>query len=147
MALTDNITAIQAMLQAVSGIANVYDTVRNWQSEKQFRDGARTAGGAIQFWFLTREATAAEELGPRLTARKHTIVLHGYAGVNDAAGSERSFQGLIESVAAALDADRKLAQTAGHSDPAQVRAVDYRILNGVLCHHAEMALVVEEKPA
>ena len=147
MALTDNIQAIQTILAGVAGVANVYGTVRNWQSDKQFRDGARTASGGVQFWFLTREATEAEDLGPRLTVRKHTIALHGYAGVNDAAASEQSFQGLIESVVAALGSDRKLGQSARHSGPAQVRAVDYRILNGVLCHHAELALLVEEKPA
>ena len=147
MALTDNIQAIQTILAGVAGVANVYGTVRNWQSDKQFRDGARTASGGVQFWFLTREATEAEDLGPRLTVRKHTIALHGYAGVNDAASSEQSFQGLIESVVAALGSDRKLGQSARHSGPAEVRAVDYRILNGVLCHHAELALLVEEKPA
>ena len=147
MALTDNITAVQTILEGVAGVANVYGTVRNWQSDKQFRDGARTSGGGIQFWFLTREATEAEDLGPRLTVRKHTIALHGYAGVNDAAASEPAFQALIESVVGALGADRKLASTARHSGPAQVRAVDYRIINGVLCHHAELALVVEERPA
>lgn len=147
MALADNITAIQAILMGVPGVANVYPTVRNWQSEQQFREGGRTAAGGLQFWFLTREATAAEDLGPRLTARRHTIALHGYAGVNDAAASEQAFQALIESVVAALGTDRKLGQTARHSGPAEVRTVDYRILNGVLCHHAEVVLVVEEKPA
>ena len=147
MALADNIQAIQTILGGVAGVANVYATVRNWQSDKQFRDGARTATGGVQFWFLTRESTAAEDLGPRLTARKHTIALHGYAGVNDAAASEQAFQALVESVVEAVGADRKLDQTARHSGPAQVRAVDYRIINGVLCHHAELALEVEEKPA
>ena len=147
MALEDNIQAIQTILLGVAGVANVYDTVRNWQSEKQFRDAARTAGGGIQFWFLTREATAAEDLGPQFTARKHTIAIHGYAGVNDAAASEKAFQALVEAAAAALGADRKLNQTARHSQPAEVRAVDFRIFNNVLCHHAELALVAEEKPA
>ncbi|HWO88414.1 MAG TPA: hypothetical protein VNL98_04610 [Gemmatimonadales bacterium] len=147
MALAENMAAIQAILSGVAGVENVYGTVRNWQTEKQFRDGARTASGGVQFWFLTREATAAEDLGPRLTARRHTIALHGYAGVNDAASSEQSFQELIERVAGALNADRKLAQTARHCGPPQVRAVDYRVLNGVLCHHAEIVLAVEDKPA
>ena len=146
MSLATNIQAIQTILQAVASVENVYDTVRNWQTEKQFRDGAATPGG-IQFWFLTREATAAEDLGPRLTARKHTIALHGYTAVSDAAASEKTFQALIESVVAALGADRQLNQTARHSGPAQVRAVDFRIVSNVLCHHVEIALVVEDKPA
>jgi len=145
MGLAENIQAIQTILAGVAGVANVHDTVRNWQSEKQFRDAAKTASG-IQFWFLTREASAAEDLGPQFTARRHTVAIHGYAGVNDAAASEKTFQALIESVAAALGADRKLNQTARHSGPAQVRAVDFRIINNVLCHHAELALVVEDKP-
>ena len=147
MALADNIQAMRTILAGVAGVANVYETVRNWQSDKQFRDGARTASGGVQFWFLTREATAAEDLGPRLTVRRHTIALHAYAGVNDAAGSEQTFQALIENVVAALGADRKLGQSARHSGPAEVRAVDFRIINGVLCHHAELVLLVEEKPA
>jgi hypothetical protein len=147
MALANNMNAIRAALQTVPGVANVYDTVRNWQSDKQFRDGAKTVSGGVQFWFLTREATEAEDLGPRLTARKHTIALHAYSGVNDATESEKAFQALLESVVEALGQDRKLAQTARHSGPAQVRAVDFRVINGVLCHHAELALVVEDKPA
>ena len=147
MALDNIITAVKSIVEGVSGVENVYDTVRNWQSEKQFRDGARTASGAIQFWFITREATEAEDLGPRLTARRHRIAVHGYAGVNDAALSEKTFQALLESVAAALGSDRKLNQTARHSGPAQVRAVDFRILSNVLCHHAELGVEAEEKPA
>src|SRR3990172_4622480 len=102
MALANNIQAIQTILEGVLGVANVQDTVRNWQSEKQFRDAARTGAGGIQFWFLTREATEAEDLGPQFTVRRHRIALHGYAGVNDAAASEKSFQALVESVVAAL---------------------------------------------
>ena len=147
MSLATNIQAVKAILEGITGVANVYDTVRNWQTEKQFRDGATTASSGIQFWFLTRESTAAEDLGPRLTARRHTIALHGYTAVSDAAASEKTFQALVESVVAALGADRKLNQTARHSGPAQVRAVDFRIVSNVLCHHAEIALVVEEKPA
>ena len=147
MALANIITAVQSIVGGVSGVENVYDTVRNCQSEKQFSDGARTTSGSIQFWFITRETTEAEDLGPRLTARRHRIAVHGYAGVNDAVASEKSFQALIESVVQALGADRKLNQTARHSGPAQVRTVDFRIVSNVLCHHAELVLVVEDKPA
>ena len=147
MALANNIQAVRTILEGVGGVANVYDRVRNWQTEKQFRDGATAPGGGIQFWFITREATAAEDLGPRFTRRRHTLAVHGYAGVQDAAASETTFQALVESVVAALGADRKLGATARHSGPAQVRAVDFRILSNVLCHHAEIALAVEDKPA
>ena len=147
MALANNIQAVKAILEGVAGVENVYDRVRNWQTEKQFRDGARTPGGEIQFWFITREATAAEDLGPRFTARRHTLAVHGYAGVQDAAASETTFQALVESVVSALGADRKLNETARHSGPARVRAVDFRILSNVLCHHAEIVIAVEDKPA
>ncbi len=147
MSLANNIEAIKTILQGVSGVVNVYDTVRNWQTEKQFLDGARNPAGGVQFWFLTRESTEAEDLGPQFTARRHTIALHAYAGVNDAAASEKSFQALLESAVAALGANRKLNQTARHSRPAEVRAVDFRVINNVLCHHAELALEVEDKPA
>ncbi len=147
MALANNIQAVKTILEGVGGVANVYDRVRNWQTEKQFLDGARTAGGGVQCWFITREATTAEDRGARLTARRHTLAVHGYAGVEDAAASETSFQALVESAVAALGADRKLKGTARHSRPAQVRAVDFRILSNVLCHHAEIVLTVEDKPA
>ena len=147
MSLATNIQAVKAILEGITGVANVYDTVRNWQTEKQFRDGATTASSGIQFWFLTRESTAAEDLGPRLTARKHAVALHGYTAVSDAAASEKTFQALVESVVAALGANRQLNQTARHSGPAQVRAVDFRIVANVLCHHAEIVVVVEDKPA
>lgn len=147
MSLADNLTAIQAILQGVEGVANVYDTVRNWQSEKEFLDGAKTPGDTIQFWFLAREATSAKDLGPQFTSRTHTVVIHGYLGVKDAAASEKMFQAVVEEVCSALNADRKLDSTARHSQPAQVRRVDFRVLMNVLLHHAELALAVEDKPA
>jgi hypothetical protein len=147
MALQDNIAAVRSILLGVSGVANVYDTVRNWQSEKDFREAARTASGGTQFWFITRESSAAQDLGPQFTRRRHLLAIHAYAGVHDAVESERSFQALIEAAAAALDADRKLNQTARHSGPVQVRAVDFRVINNVLCHHAELTLGAEDDPA
>src|SRR5690348_12599338 len=133
MALSNNLTAIKTIIDAVPGVENVYDTVRNWQTEQQFRSGARTGAGTIQFWFLTREATSASDLGPQFTARKHRIAIHGYAGVADAAESEKSFQSLIEDVVEALGGDRRLAGTARHSGPAAVRTVDFRVISNVLC--------------
>lgn len=147
MALSNNISAIKSILESVSGVVNVHATVRNWQTEQQFRTGALTPSGGIQFWFLTREATQAEDLGPQFTGRRHRIALHAYAGVNDAAQSESAFQSLLEAAAAALNANRKLNATARHSGPAAVRAVDFRVISNVLCHHAEMTIEVEDKPA
>jgi hypothetical protein len=134
-------------LDSVPGVENVYDTVRNWQTEQQFRTGARTVGGTIQFWFMTRESTSASDLGPRFTARKHRIAIHGYAGVADASESEKAFQQLIEDVVDALGADRKLTSTARHSGATSVRTVDFRVISNVLCHHAELVVDVEDKPA
>ena len=147
MALTNNLTAIKTIIDSVPGVENVYDTVRNWQTEQHFRGGARTVAGTIQFWFLTREATSASDLGPQFTARKHRIAIHGYAGVADAAESEKAFQALLEDVVAALGENRKLTGTARHSGPAAVRTVDFRVINNVLCHHGEIVLEVEDRPA
>lgn len=147
MALMNNITAIQAIVAAVPGVENVYDTVRNWQGEQQFRDGARTIAGAIQFWFLTREGTSGSDLGPQFTARRHRIAMHAYAGVNDSSESEKTFQALLEDVVEALQTDRKLDSTARHSGPTAIRTVDFRVINNVLCHHAELVIEVDDKPA
>jgi hypothetical protein len=147
MALNGNLIAIKNILEAVSGVENVYDSVRNWQTEQQFRNGARTQGGSIQFWFLTRESSSASDLGPQFTARRHRVAVHGYAGVSDATESEKSFQALIEDVVAALGADRRLQGTARHCGPAAVRTVDFRVISNVLCHHAEVIVDVEDRPA
>lgn len=147
MGLSSNLTAIKNMIDAVPGVENVYDSVRHWQTEQQFRAGARTTGGTIQFWFLTRESTSAADLGPQFTARKHRIAVHGYVGVSDSNESEKSFQALIEEVIEALGADRKLQTTARHCGPASVRTVDFRVISNVLCHHAELVVEVEDRPA
>ena len=55
MPLENSILAIKTILEGISGVANVYDTVRNWKTEKEFREAARTVSGEIQFWLLTRE--------------------------------------------------------------------------------------------
>jgi hypothetical protein len=147
MALNSNLSSIKNILESVNGVENVYDSVRNWQTEQQFRAGARTQAGSIQFWFLTRESSSASDLGPQFTARRHRVAVHGYAGVADAAESEKVFQGLIEAVVEALGDDRTLQGTARHCGPATVRTVDFRVISNVLCHHAEVILDVEDRPA
>lgn len=149
MSLANIIDAVKAILAAVPGVGpNVHAYERWADDDARFRalftdqssEPARLLG-----WTITREATAAIDRGPRNTEDHHTIVVRAYLGLQDEARSERTFQELIESVRAAFLADRRLGGLALHSRPLAARTVEHKNFAGVLCHYAELVLVVEEK--
>jgi len=152
MPLAEIRTQLKTVVAAVVDIGQVHDYER-WAAEwsKVLETFKATIGGAerIQAWTITREGTAGSDHDVGQEWRSHLMVLRGYRGLDDTQGSEKQFQDLIETVCAALRAQRpaNLAATVSRLGPAQVRIVEHRILGDVLCHYCEIAVQAEEVQA
>ena len=151
MSLANIIDATKAILGAVSGVGpNVHAYERWADDDTRFRAlfvDAATSPPRVLGWTITRESTRALDRGPRNSEDHHTIVIRAYMSLQDEAGSERTFQELLESVRAAFLANRRLDGAALHSRPIEARVVEHKNFAGVLCHYAELVLVAEEKVA
>lgn len=97
MTLADITTVAQARLESVAGIGQVYDTIRNSRSDKEFKD-VFTKDAKINAWLITREGVTTEdgEL-TGTTTDTHTIVIIGYYGFEDGV-SEPVIQALADAI-------------------------------------------------
>ncbi len=131
-----------------------------------FRWEAPDGQDQIRGWVLTRER-AREELGSirsqlpggflpaGLNRRVHTFLLFGIMGVEDGAGSELTFQDLIEAVCDRFRDEGALRlRGAGGAPkvpslerlaPPQVDAIELRTFGSVLCHTAEIRIQAIER--
>jgi hypothetical protein len=140
---------MKGILAAVQGVANVYDH-KKWTNDDTSFNQAFKSGSAINTWMITREATQAQDRGPNNEFDIHQMVIAGYNQVAEAAGSEATFQQLVETVRATFNSNRKLTFNSAHaaywSGAMSARAVQYVMFGGVLCHYCELVMNVEDGP-
>jgi hypothetical protein len=158
------ISAVESRLSTVTGIGKIHNYVRWATREEAFNEFAFT-NGAINFWQLTRVNTQERWLTGREVWRVHTIQILGIYGLLDEVASERTFQNLIERVAAkfrtrsAWTLDGQVESIApymgelsgvsvmqGAIGGIQVVSVDHRMVNQKLMHGADLRLGVQDTP-
>lgn len=147
MALSTILSEIVTLLNQVTGIGKVLDYSRYTPAEKERLD-TYVSSGRLHCWIVTREATAARDAGagPQNIRDQHAIVIHGYRAVTAAADSEKLHQDMAESVRTKLHQNRKLLGGGWLSSPVSVRAFNaVMFFSSVLCWHAELVVVAEEK--
>lgn len=142
MSLATQRSAMLSILQGVTDIGVVHDYER-WSNDwnRYLETFSTTIGGIkrIQGWTITRESTGETPFVQSQNQRGHIWVIRGYRGLDDTAGSEKSFQDLSESVCSELRRRPTLNGTAERdSGPPQVRVVEHRLFGGVACHYAEI---------
>ncbi|MBI2815457.1 MAG: hypothetical protein HYX72_00810 [Acidobacteria bacterium] len=147
MALSNVVDSIVSLLEQVQGIGKVLDYSRYAASERERLD-TYVSGGVLHCWIVTRESTAAHDLGAgdKNVRDRHTITIEGYRAVASAADSERLHQEMAEAVRSALHNNRKLPSDAGWlSTPVQVQQFNsVMFFRTVLCWHAKLTVTAEE---
>lgn len=144
-------TARTAVYNAVNGVTNkgvVYDYER-WTSEwGAFLSLFRVTVASVQQirgWEVCYRGFAAEP--PRTFSkhreRAHRFQVRGYMGIDDSAGTEKTFAALAEAVANAIDTNATLHNFLHVSD-AEIAAFEPRLFGDVLCHYAEINVTVSE---
>jgi hypothetical protein len=149
MALADIKARIQAQLQAIAGMGNVYTRLRNLSVEKD--QALLIKGGTLHVWMIDRVASRLvdESVNQNFTEQSDMIGITGYLGVNDAASSSDTFEALVDAVLQAINNDRRppshLGGTVQTAQPPQLKVKDhhmYGVGGQVLCHHAEITMQV-----
>lgn len=139
MAESDIRTAMFNILSGVSRIGKVYDYERlavDWAKFiRLFKYKNKILGWEIGRRSATEDSTSV---------KTYKFVIRGYMGVKDSAATEKTFNALVESVAAAFRADKDLSGAALGHGYIQVETIDMRTFGSVLCHYAEMSIEVYE---
>jgi hypothetical protein len=145
-------TQIYTILGAVTDIGKVYDYER-WAADwPTFINLFKTTIGTvdqIRGWEIGRRSVKEQRITLGIASsgneKAHGFLIRGYMRVNDAEASEKIFNALIESIATAFRANRKLNDTAKDHDFIQAEIIEFRLFGGVLCHYAELSLTVYER--
>lgn len=145
MGLAEIRAELKAIIAGVIGIGPVHDYERwsaDWNSYLSFfkLPGQENING----WTITRVSTSEEAHAQNQDWRRHKFLLKGYYSQKDSAGSEKVFQDLIEAVCHRLRINPQLDGAAAQSDPPQVETVETRFFGDILCHYAEISIVVQE---
>ena len=144
MSYTAQIAQIKTVLEAVSGIANVYDYPRYSDDQTTFNSLFLT-GTTYHWWWIERVATP----GDFHTSQKvidETYEIHGYYGWDDANSSYKTFQGVVDDVLDALNAltDATLSDTGFIVEPAFMRSFQpFTFESGPLLHQVVIELRVK----
>lgn len=145
---------IKATLETVSGIGVVHDYERYSRSIADFRSIMTKSGSTtVNGWVVSRESTESHQatLGPKgQIERTHTFRLAGVYELDDAAGSEKTFQALLDAIFAAFKAVSTLNGTCISHRQIQIDSVTVTKdgeLGDDLYHTAELTLEVLERTA
>ena len=149
MSLADVKTRIQAQMQTVAGIGNVYTRMRNLNVEKDAKQ--LQSGGTLHVWMIDRESSVLRDqaVNQNFTEQRDTICITGYLAVNDANASADTFDALIDAILQTINTDRRPPSLLGGkvqtAQPPYLRRKDfhmYGVGGSVLCHHAEIYMQV-----
>lgn len=152
MGLTNIIDEIVLLVQSVDGIsggaAKVYGYWNHVESEAEVKE-KYVANGIIHAWVVTRESTAAEDLGPNYRRDRHKITIVGFRSAQKHADGEQRLQETAEGVRAVFDPQgaRHLPNQAGFiRTPVQVEEVGAAVFAGFgLCWYAKLSFLVEQE--
>lgn len=145
---------IKAILEAVSGIGVVHDYERYARSITDFRQiMTKTGSTTVNGWVITRKKTPSEQviMGPKgQIQRNYLYRIAGVYALDDAAGSEKTFQGIIDAIFAAFKGNGTLNGTAISHRQIQIDDVDVTSAGEFgddIYHTAELTLEVMERTA
>lgn len=135
---------LKTMLSSVPGTGKIHDYERfnaaDWNKFIElFKD---EPSSKVYGWEITREGVKVEKATGGHKKVTHAIVLKGYYGLQDAAATEKIFNAVIDLILQKF-IDNKIPGTQGHSLP-KVGPIQARMYGGVLCHYAEIRMVVAE---
>jgi len=140
-------TALTALVQAVSGIGNVYDYMRHPVSEAEVKTLFVTGGGTprLHYWCVTLapDDKFVEQRFPSSHSKAWvTFAIRGYYALQDSVASEKTFIDLVESVLNSLRSNKTLSGAALQSGPARWTGPTHVEVVNVLCHYAELIVPV-----
>lgn len=149
MALSTIKSNLKTALEAVTGIGQVHDYIRNWSGTNKTFFHLFESSKKVHAWQITRRKTPEKGINTNNSnERRHEILIFGVYGVNDLNASEKTFQDLIEAICVKLrDEAKQPAPLSGavlRMGWPQVETVEFRFWNGRLVHACDIGLWVDE---
>ncbi len=145
---------IKVELEKVSGIGVVHDYERYARSITDFRNlMTKTGTTTVNGWVIHRESTSAEQviMGPKgQIERVHIYRIAGVYALDDAAGSEKTFQGILDAIFSQFKSNGTLNGTAISHKQIQIDSVTVTKeseFGDDIYHTAELTLEVMERTA
>ena len=147
---------INTVVAAVTNIGGVHDYERwsdDWSAFLTQHKVTISSVDQIRTWLIGYrgfpESVTDGQFNIVPGARRHRFMIFGFLGLDDSAGTEKTFSALAEAVCDALDGDNGaggLHNPASflYAHPAMLVTVDMRVYGDVLCHYAEIQMEVEE---
>ena len=151
---------VLAVLQGVSSIGQVYDYERfadDWPTLLSLFKATIGAADHILGWTIALEGTDSEMIGFGLSGQEteeitYRVRIRGFHSLDDASGTQKTFEALMLTVKAALETAAALHDSdlsKGSSgrfamDPVTIPVIDLRQFGGVLCHYGEQLLAIKE---
>jgi hypothetical protein len=153
-----DILGVLNTLDAASNIGVVHDYERwalHWDNVLTIlRD---PTDGVVRSWMIAYRGASPEPMGTfystvpdqdrSLSVRVHRWLVRGVLAVDDSAASEKTFATTTETICNALDADPDLHNQEKYwgdppTEPVSLDAFEIRTFTGVLCHVAEIGVIV-----
>lgn len=156
MSFTTVLVQIKAILDGVTGIANVYDYPK-YSGDWTTLNSLFVSNSKFHFWEIYRTSALSGQstgepggLGSQIF-RDHVFLLDGYYGVDNANASEKVFQALCDTIMDTYNSvtNRALGGTADLQIPAELVSFEnLRYPPGrdvVLCHKAQIRIQASEE--
>ena len=134
-------SGVYTALAGISDIGKVYDYRRFNANYAEFLNLFKaTIDGADQVrgWQISRKSGREDDS----SVKTHIFRIEGFFGLSDANATEKTFNALIESVAAAFRANKTLSGAALGHDFIQAAIIEERVFGSVLCHFCELNVTV-----
>jgi hypothetical protein len=135
---------IQDIMEGVSGIGVVHKYERYSKSIPKFLS-LMTHEGKVNGWTIHRQETPSERISNPAVERYHLFAISGLYELDDEAGSEETFQALLEALVQAFHANITLNGTAVKCDPLSIDDVDTDLYGQQLFHTAALSLRVHDR--
>ena len=143
--------AIKTTLSGVSNVGVIHDYERFASKKSEFK-ALFESNGVMRGWFFFRERTQELDGDTGEVRVLHYWKFYGFEALNDAAGTAKSFQALVEAIVAAFRADPTLGGAIDDNKDMsqnfgpvglQTDGIENVMFANVLCHRARLSLTTE----
>lgn len=146
MSYSGILAKLKTILQGATGVsANyVHDYSRHASDWSVFLSLFKDTN-KIHGYEITRRSLLEDAETSRTNKATHTFLIRGYYSLDDSAGTEKTFQGILENIRTAFRNQITLDDTVLYIDPLQIIIFENRMFGSVLCHYTEINLSVTEE--
>jgi hypothetical protein len=139
---------IKTILEGVTGIGPVHDYERYPRSFADLFEFMRDDEGKVNGWMISRASTDSHKVTMGIKGqieRVHTYRIGGLYELDDANGSEKALQALLDDIYDAFRGNDTLNGTVRETDLLEIQSVDVDAFGDDMFHIAECRLVAYER--